>query len=165
MSEEETYAGPNFPGIPLVFTPEQQEELQRKFNVAFKEYMEGLPEGLLTMEVKGYASFPFRKSEKGSRIVNTPKPHRKSVQDILDSMDEGMAMFDLLSADDQADLRHRFGEHKEDSTRPMAGLESAALEYAALVLLLCPRGRETSLAVTKLEEAVMWAAAAISREE
>ena len=37
--------------------------------------------------------------------------------------------------------------------------------FAHAVLACCPDSREASLALTKIEEAVMWANAAIAREE
>jgi hypothetical protein len=40
-----------------------------------------------------------------------------------------------------------------------------AKEYAELISKMCPDSREKSLALTKLEECVMWANAAIARRE
>ena len=40
-----------------------------------------------------------------------------------------------------------------------------AKNLAKLIKQLCPAGREQSLALTKLEEAIMWANAGIAREE
>jgi hypothetical protein len=44
---------------------------------------------------------------------------------------------------------------------PIDVLRWKALNLGAELVLLCPPGRELSTAVTKLEEAVMWAAKAI----
>lgn len=44
-------------------------------------------------------------------------------------------------------------------------VRSTASEFARLLNGLCPASRELSLAQTKLEEAVMWANAAIARNE
>lgn len=44
-------------------------------------------------------------------------------------------------------------------------LRGAGRTFALEVLHLCPEGREKSLAITKMEEAVMWANAAIARNE
>ncbi len=44
-------------------------------------------------------------------------------------------------------------------------IRDTAKEFAAIVLDCCPDSRETSLAITKIEEAVMWANAAIARNE
>lgn len=38
-------------------------------------------------------------------------------------------------------------------------------EFAILLRTLCPQSRELSLAITRVEEAVMWANAAIARNE
>lgn len=44
-------------------------------------------------------------------------------------------------------------------------IRSMAKEMAILVDLLCPDSREKSLSITKVEEACMWANAAIARNE
>ena len=44
-------------------------------------------------------------------------------------------------------------------------LRDAAMELACMIGTLTPESREQSLALTKLEEAVMWANAAIARNE
>lgn len=44
-------------------------------------------------------------------------------------------------------------------------LRSKAKDLATLIETLCPASREASLAMTKLEEAVMWANASIARNE
>lgn len=67
---------------------------------------------------------------------------------------------------DQADLDNRFKFHPatEQSTQQRhASIREACLEAANVVDGLVPEGREKSLAVTKLEEAMMWANAGIAR--
>ena len=44
-------------------------------------------------------------------------------------------------------------------------IRAKAKEFAELIAEECPMSRETSLALTKLEESVMWANAAIARNE
>lgn len=44
-------------------------------------------------------------------------------------------------------------------------IRSEAKELAYLIDELCPNSREKSLAMTKLEEAIMWANASIARDE
>ncbi len=44
-------------------------------------------------------------------------------------------------------------------------LREQAKDLALLIDALCPNSREKSLAMTKLEESVMWANASIAREE
>lgn len=65
-----------------------------------------------------------------------------------------------------ADIKHRFGFHaattqekKDAHTSVRANLQSAA----EFVDIYVPDGREKALAVTKLEEAMFWANAAIAR--
>ena len=42
-------------------------------------------------------------------------------------------------------------------------LRGSAKDFAYIIDLSCPNSREKSLAMTKLEEAIMWANAAIAR--
>jgi len=44
-------------------------------------------------------------------------------------------------------------------------IRTTARRFAVLIDDYCPNSREKSLAITKLEEAVMWANAAIARNE
>lgn len=65
----------------------------------------------------------------------------------------------------RAELEHRFGFHPADERtgRLHEQVRDACLDAAVLVKTLTPECREQSLAVTKLEEAMMWANAAIAR--
>lgn len=65
------------------------------------------------------------------------------------------------------DLENRFTYH---APKPGQGsryetIRTRAREFATLVGEFCPDSREKSLAITHLEEAVMWANAAIARNE
>lgn len=64
------------------------------------------------------------------------------------------------------DLENRFTYHAPRGDQPpkydILRKEARALAYQ--IEALCPEGREKSLAITKLEEAVFWANAAIARE-
>lgn len=66
-----------------------------------------------------------------------------------------------------ADLKNRFTYHPPvgDQTQRYEDLRWSAYSLAGLIEALCPDSREKSLAMTKLEEAVMWANAAIARNE
>lgn len=44
-------------------------------------------------------------------------------------------------------------------------LRDAAVEFAAVIYDTTPRSREQSLAVTNLEQALMWARAAVARHQ
>lgn len=66
-----------------------------------------------------------------------------------------------------AELEKRFMYHPPigNQTYRYNRLREKAKDYADLIELFCPDSREKSLAMTKLEEAVMWANAAIARNE
>lgn len=65
------------------------------------------------------------------------------------------------------DIKRRFIYHapKGDQALRYERLRAAAREYAELIDELSPDSREKSLAMTYLEQAVMWANAAIARNE
>ena len=68
---------------------------------------------------------------------------------------------------DPADLERRFTYHppKEDQPTRYKLIRSQALSLAQLMNISCPDSREKSLAITHLEQAAMWANAAIARNE
>ncbi len=53
----------------------------------------------------------------------------------------------------------------QDQPERYVHLRSLALSLAEQVMAMCPPSRERSLALTKIEEAVMWANASIARNE
>lgn len=65
------------------------------------------------------------------------------------------------------DLRNRFTYHppKEGQPKKYEDIRGTGLIFADVINELCPDSREKSLAITKLEECVMWANAAIARHE
>lgn len=65
------------------------------------------------------------------------------------------------------DLDSRFTWHTPKDGQPerYQALRRAARSMAAVINDLAPESREKSLAVTKLEEVVMWANASIARNE
>lgn len=65
------------------------------------------------------------------------------------------------------ELEKRFTYHppKGDQPQKYGEIRAAARELAEALNALCPESREKSLAFTSLEEAVMWANAAIARNE
>lgn len=72
-----------------------------------------------------------------------------------------------ISAVDAHDIAHRFTHHQPkggqlDSYQIMRGQTQSLAE---LFTMNVPPGRERALAITKLEEAVMWANAGIARGE
>ena len=64
-------------------------------------------------------------------------------------------------------LENRFTYHapKEGQPERYESIRYKAKMLAAYINEYCPESRETSLALTKIEEAVMWANAAIARNE
>lgn len=68
---------------------------------------------------------------------------------------------------EEKDLENRLTYHAPSGTQPQlyGAIRDTALTFAIMLNDLCPESREKSLAITKLEEAVMWAIAAIARNE
>ncbi len=64
-------------------------------------------------------------------------------------------------------LKKRFTYHapKENQPQKYENIRKNALAFAELLDVMCPDSREKSLAITALEEAVMWANASIARNE
>lgn len=75
-----------------------------------------------------------------------------------------------LSSVGREELEHRFGFHKaaierpENATNNHKILRKLALEFAVHLDSMIPHGREKSLALTNVEEGVMWAHKALARE-
>lgn len=65
------------------------------------------------------------------------------------------------------DLEVRFTYHPPKAGQPerYTRIRNKALDLAILMDAECPDSREKSLAITKVDEAVMWANAAIARNE
>lgn len=66
---------------------------------------------------------------------------------------------------DLFELENRFSYHPPKDTQPLkyAHIREIVHKVAAEFQHICPESRERSIAITKLEEAVMWANAAIAR--
>ncbi|MDY7222078.1 Acb2/Tad1 domain-containing protein [Halalkalibacterium halodurans] len=64
-----------------------------------------------------------------------------------------------------AQIENNFTYHppKEDQPEKYTKIREKAKELALLIDQECPNSREKSLAMTKLEETVMWANASIAR--
>lgn len=64
-------------------------------------------------------------------------------------------------------LEKDFTYHPPKETQPprYEEIRAKAKEFAEMLLLDCPRSRELSLALTKLDEVVFWANASIARNE
>lgn len=64
-------------------------------------------------------------------------------------------------------LQNNFTYHKPFGDQPerYEGIRAQAKQLAGLMQRFCPPSRELSLAITAIEESVMWANAAIARNE
>jgi hypothetical protein len=64
-------------------------------------------------------------------------------------------------------IEHNFKYHppKKDQIEKYTEIRDKAKQFAHLLVLRCPESRELSLAITKLEECVMWSNASIARNE
>jgi hypothetical protein len=71
----------------------------------------------------------------------------------------------VLNPDEEKELDIRFTYHapKEGQQEKYVELRGLAKQFAIAVMNQCPVSREQSLALTKIEEAVMWANSAIAR--
>jgi hypothetical protein len=67
----------------------------------------------------------------------------------------------------QTDLENKFTYHppKDDQIASYTTIRKFAKEYAMLINELVPDSREKSLAITRIEESVMWANAGIARKD
>ncbi len=64
-------------------------------------------------------------------------------------------------------IENNFSYHppKEDQVGRYEDIRAEAKRFALLIAMSCPNSREKSLALTNLEQAVMWANASIARNE
>lgn len=65
----------------------------------------------------------------------------------------------------QIDNNFRYHAPKEDQIGRYQDIRDEAKRLALLIAMACPNSREKSLALTNLEQAVMWANASIARNE
>lgn len=72
-----------------------------------------------------------------------------------------------ISPEQESELNKRFTYHapKDDQIPRYGELRSQGRQLATHIIAKTPPGREQALALTKLEEAIFWANAAIARGE
>lgn len=63
----------------------------------------------------------------------------------------------------EIDIRFQYHKPKEWQPEVYQSMRDQAKEFAMEIEVNCPDSREKSIAMTKLEEAVMWANASIAR--
>lgn len=66
---------------------------------------------------------------------------------------------------EQIDRAFTYHAPKGDQPKRYEAIRGFAKQFALLIDDFCPDSREKSLAITKLEESVMWANASIARTE
>jgi hypothetical protein len=68
---------------------------------------------------------------------------------------------------DVKDIENRFTYHKPKNDQPgiYEIIRAYGKDFALYLNKVCPESREKEMAITKLEEAVMWANASIARNE
>ena len=84
--------------------------------------------------------------------------------EFIQALDEAKKIDD---ANVEKDLNNRFTYHAPmpNQIGKFENIRKNARWMAALFTQMCPKSRELSLAITKIEEAVFWANAAIARNE
>lgn len=60
------------------------------------------------------------------------------------------------------DVRHQYRVLNDEEKRAMTAIKDCGLDFLKLIDSVVPKGREASLAKTKIEEAVMWAVKGIT---
>ena len=70
---------------------------------------------------------------------------------------------DILQTDKTIENNFKYHTPKAGQPETYETLRSEAKNLAYLIMEKCPNSRERSLAITKLEEAMMWANAAVAR--
>ena len=68
---------------------------------------------------------------------------------------------------EKSQIENNFKYHapKEGQQEKYEELREKGKELVCLMVAFCPNSRERSLAITKIEEAIMWANASIARNE
>lgn len=63
------------------------------------------------------------------------------------------------------DNNYKYHAPTEAKAEMYVAIRGRGKDFASLLNSLCPEGREKSLAMTKLEECIMWANASIARKD
>ena len=65
----------------------------------------------------------------------------------------------------EIETRFTYNRPQETQSERYAMLGDKAKEFAVMINITCPESREKSLAITSLEQAVMWSNASIARRD
>ncbi len=65
----------------------------------------------------------------------------------------------------ELDVKFKYHSPKDDQPTRYEAIRAKAKELATLIVETSPASREQSLAITNLEQAIMWANAGIARNE
>lgn len=74
-------------------------------------------------------------------------------------------MSERMSLNDRIERDFTYHPPNTDTVPKYDRIRTYASKYAQMLSLTCPESRELSLAITKLEEVVMWANAAVARNK
>lgn len=98
-----------------------------------------------------------------------PKPQKPETVKPIKKEEKKMIGFVELTEEQEKELLNRFTYHKpiEEYNQPQRyeGIRNTGFVLAKMIMQSVPESREKSIALTKIEEAVMWANAAIARNE
>lgn len=70
----------------------------------------------------------------------------------------------MLITEEEFNKRFTYHPPKQNAIDYFDSIRSLGSEFATFVNENCPEGREANLALTKIEEAIMWANASIARD-
>jgi hypothetical protein len=92
---------------------------------------------------------------------------QQSLKTIFIMKEEKKMTVYLPLEEDTKRLDNNFSYHapKDDQTERYEEIREYAKDLALIMLQFCPPSRERSLALTQLEDSVMWANASIARNE
>jgi hypothetical protein len=82
-----------------------------------------------------------------------------------DKFEEIESQLEYVSINSQIENNFKYHALKEGQPEKYTAVREKAKELAYLIEALCPYSREKSVALTNLETAVMWANAAVARNE
>lgn len=131
------------------------EEILLEAITAYNKYLKTIKENGVKVEVKRFNLIPAEREQMNKRVANLTATKNTLVQKVDNKQEIN------------EDIERRFTYHspKPEDIPKFAELRNTAKELAYLIVKLTPESREQSLALTKLEECIMHANAAIARSK